>query len=67
MTAVTQVPDPWEHGRVVGHVQNHGYSRITLQFPDELLQHASTVAQELQQQLLQRGSTAKVIIGLAAV
>lgn len=48
--------DVWEHHRVVEYIQQHGYSRITLQFPDDLLQHATSVAQELQQLL--RGSPA---------
>jgi diphthamide biosynthesis enzyme Dph1/Dph2-like protein len=52
--------DTWEYERVVDYVQRHQYTRITLQFPDDLLQHAPSVAQELQQLLLNAGSTAKV-------
>lgn len=50
----------WEHERVAQFIQGHEYSRITLQFPDDLLQHAPAVAQELQQLLVQNGSGAKV-------
>jgi diphthamide synthase subunit DPH2 len=50
----------WEHERVVQYIQEHGYSRTTLQFPDDLLQHAPAVAQDLEQLLVQKGSGAKV-------
>jgi diphthamide biosynthesis enzyme Dph1/Dph2-like protein len=50
----------WEHERVVHFIQGYEYSRITLQFPDDLLQHAPAVAQDLQQLLVQNGSGAKV-------
>jgi diphthamide biosynthesis protein 2 len=52
--------DTWEHERLVKYIQRHNFTRITLQFPDDLLQHAPSVAQELQQLLLNKGSAAKV-------
>lgn len=59
MAAASPV-DTWEHERVVEYVNRHKYTKITLQFPDDLLQYAPSVAQELQQLLLNTGSTAKV-------
>lgn len=53
--------DVWEHSRVVSYVQRHGFSRVTLQFPDDLLAHAPTVAQKLQTRLQRAGSPAKVV------
>lgn len=47
------------------YIQRHGFTRITLQFPDDLLPHAASVAQELQQLLLASGSGAKVGRGQA--
>lgn len=52
--------DPWQHQRVLQYIKTNGFGTITLQFPDELLQHATTVAQELQQLLRKEGSAAKV-------
>lgn len=55
--------DAWEQQRVLQYIQRHGFTRITLQFPDDLLPHAAGVAQELQQLLGASGSGAKVGAG----
>lgn len=62
MAAASPVtPDAlWEHQRVAQYIFTHGFSRVTLQFPDELLSHAPTIARQLQLLLQQQGSAAKV-------
>jgi diphthamide biosynthesis protein 2 len=52
----------WETPRVVQYVLAHGFSRVTLQFPDELLGCAAGVAAAVQHALQQQGSSAKVYV-----
>lgn len=60
MAHLDNTVDVWEHKRVLDFIRNNGFTRITLQFPDELLQHAHSVAADLQKLLLLAGFKAQV-------
>ncbi len=52
--------EAWEVRRTCDYITLKGYKRVTLQFPDDLLNDAPLVADALQQDLVQRGSGAQV-------
>lgn len=55
--------DVWEHQRVLQYITANDFKRVTLQFPDDLLCHAHSIARELQQLLQQHGLPTKVTCG----
>lgn len=58
--------EAWEIQSTCEHIIANGYTRVTLQFPDDMLQDAPLVADALQQDLVQRLSAAKVTAGLCS-
>ena len=43
--------DRWGIGEVVSYALERGFKRLTLQFPDDMLEEAPAVAQALQREL----------------
>lgn len=60
MCANMEFDDVWDISRTHDYVVDNGYSRVTLQFPDDMLEDAPLVAGTLQQHLAQGGSAAQV-------
>jgi ABC-type arginine transport system ATPase subunit len=50
----------WELKASAAYVQRNGYTRVTMQFPDDMLHDSPVVADALQTELTAAGSDAKV-------
>ena len=46
-----RMDDRWGIGEVVSYALERGFKRLTLQFPDDMLEEAPAVAQALQREL----------------
>ncbi|KAK9814668.1 hypothetical protein WJX72_009496 [[Myrmecia] bisecta] len=54
--------EQWDLDGTLEYILSRGYQRITLQFPDELLEHATVVAAELQTACAQRWQLVQVYV-----
>jgi diphthamide biosynthesis enzyme Dph1/Dph2-like protein len=50
----------WELKATAAYVKRNGYTRVTMQFPDDMLHDSPVVADALQTELTAAGSDAKV-------
>ena len=50
----------WDIDGTVAYLQNKGFTRVTLQFPDELLEQSTNVCALIQQQCPVKGIAAQV-------
>lgn len=52
----------WDIDRTVAYLQNNGFTRVTLQFPDDLLEQSTIVCAAIQQQCAVKGILAQVTL-----
>lgn len=55
--------EAWDIAGTVAYLRNKGFTRVTLQFPDELLEHSTVICAVIQQQCAAEDIPAQVTLG----